>query len=169
MDQTFSTTVPITSTAVKTSTVTVTAAPTCGVNLVVNGDFPEPTYAPFIESSTGAADPQFNAGCGIDPNCPLFYIPGAGSETLTQTISTYPGQVYTLSYELANFGYEGVASFSCSAGAFSVPANLNDVTGTTFVKYQGTFTATSAETLLTCVGTTTQYLIVNIEAIHIEC
>lgn len=138
---------------------TATATPTCGVNLVQNGDFPAPQWSLWSFSYFGGASPQFNAQCGIDPYCPLVYITTSGRETWSQTIFTYPGQTYTLSY-YANFGCTGNSGAECYTDASvssPVKANVDAYTGATFVKVSGSFTATGLTTVLTCTAHTTAF------------
>jgi hypothetical protein len=141
---------------------------------VINGDFTSPYYAPFVETSTGNASPQFNSGCGIDPYCPLFIVnSGGGSETLTQTITTFPGQTYSLSFYYNNFSATAGSTLICSVdviGSLPVAANLGTATGgANFVKVSGTFTATGPSTVLTCMANTLGSLASNIEAVNIMC
>jgi len=170
----------VTSSATITDTVTqttvettiTTATPVCGVNLVQNGDFPAPQWPPWSFTYSGGCDPQFNAECGIDTYCPLVYCTSAGSETWSQTINTYPGKTYTLSFELASFGTQGTAVAECyvdAAGASIVSGSPSTYTGATFHPHSGTFVASSEQTKITCTASTTSYIAVNFEAIHVIC
>jgi hypothetical protein len=168
-------TVPETATVVTTEEATATATPLCGVNLVQNGDFPEGSFNDWTITATigqpgGYPNPQINYDCTVDPFCPLIVIEGTGSSTISQTISTYPGQEYTLSYGHNLYASQSGSLVECYVNAEgAAPVVATGPQGGTYNTASGTFTASSTSTLLTCSVSTDSYAWVNFEAIHVEC
>jgi hypothetical protein len=152
-------TATITTTTTTTITSTAEASPTCGVNVVQNPGFSNgngATLLPwkYLPSSSGGY--AFVAGRSANNDIALgLFTRGAGSASpaISQTLSTIPGRIYTVSFWY--FGVNGNAATSylrCSAsnsGQSSIivryiPNRLR------WLQTWFTFSATSTSTTLTC-------------------
>lgn len=137
-------------------------------NLVLNGGFDANTpadTAPLDWTLTLAASgPGFFVAPGLTnrplsytyvsaPNVANFGATGAFDDTLSQTLSTTPGAIYTLSYDLAHNETDSANDFSVSWGGSVIPGSvLVNAAEFAFTVYSFTVTATSTSTVLSFSG-----------------
>ncbi len=87
------------------------------------------------------------------PNVANFGATGAFDDTLSQTLSTTPGAVYTLSYYLAHNETDSTNDFSVSWGGSVISGSvLVNAAEFAFTVYSFTVTATSTSTVLSFSG-----------------
>ncbi|KAH8692185.1 hypothetical protein BGW36DRAFT_387154 [Talaromyces proteolyticus] len=162
----FTTTLPVTVTA------TVTPTATCGVNLIQNPEFASTSLPPWTVALSGGFIQQYNSNCGVSSYCILFYGSSAGSFTLSQTIDTFAGESYTMSFDYHTWSTpQAGAAFTCHVNnsaetSWSIPLSVST---SSWASYTGTFVASSSSTTFTCTGSTTHEYILNLDAFDIQC
>jgi hypothetical protein len=126
---------------------------------------PPENTAPLDWTLTSApSGPGFFVGPGLPdrplpytyvspPNVANFGATGSFDDTLSQTLSTTPGAVYTLSYYLAHNETDSENDFSVSWGGSVIPGSvLLNAAAFPFTVYSFTVTATSSSTVLSFSG-----------------
>jgi hypothetical protein len=107
----------------------------------------------------------------------MFYIPGDGSVTLSQVLTTVVGKTYTVSADYVTWiSQTGNAdTLTCAvnnAAANSWPLDLSVATGAPWHTFSGSFVATSTSTTFTCTAATASggsYLWVNMDLFSVMC
>jgi hypothetical protein len=146
--------------------------PALGSNLIANGNWTGPTYAvnDVPDWTIGGANPYTQLSTGANPTnlVNLFTTPGnTGVGTLSQTVSTVPGQTYRLTYQLYcqvyAYGTGGggtlpfnVATFGVKIGGVPIPdvavtvdiTAINEEDSTPLTTYTYEFVAIASSTTI---------------------
>jgi hypothetical protein len=154
----------------------------CNYDLFNNGSFTSAKGEGVIAPGwSGTSSPDVNSAVGPLKTTPGYHWCGTplsspnggtwqnmfGKETITQSVTTKPSEVYNVSFYYASQGIEGSVSFSApvgaivmvnGAGSFTTAA---DVTPFTWEFASFTFTATDNVTTITFSPTAQEYLAVD--------
>jgi hypothetical protein len=146
-------TATITTTTTTTITSTVEASPTCGVNVVQNPSFEDASLAPWTFTTSGGTWSYVPGR--VTPRALNLLHPATGVRTssITQTLSTIPGRLYTVNFWYYNPRVTSVNSvLQCSViGIPHTPVAINlGMNQLRWLQSSFVFTAMSDSTALRC-------------------
>ncbi|CAK7221398.1 hypothetical protein SBRCBS47491_004517 [Sporothrix bragantina] len=156
------------------------AAPTCGIQLVTNGDF---RLGGGGWTNEGSVTPLISTGCYGKQNCYQASSMSSTVASFSQDVPTVIGGVYTFSlyYLISSVDLTGTDSMTCSllgtVNSLPVATDYNLVASSTVANsiegdwnwFETTYKAVAAVTTVQCVVSSSNSMTVLFDNISLEC